>query len=172
MHRWRLVGRWIPSVMLSRSPHASYLSFILDFAIVYQSFPIMFYIHVSHIWISNRGSHTAIVHRISVYCILHAITFLPTHRLYQFTSVKGLWRQNLSKFQRLQFNITFTGNMRGRMIVIQTQSRRVMHGTGYTIMACYEPTTQVCILRRRDIVRYTNYLHLHYICRYTRVKRL
>ena len=44
MHRWRLVGRWIPSVMLSRSPHASYLSFILDFAIVYQSFTC----HVLH----------------------------------------------------------------------------------------------------------------------------
>ena len=134
----------------------------------------MFYIHVSQVWISNRGSHIAIVHRISMYCILHAITFLPTHRLYQSTSVKGLRKQNLPTFHILQFYITFTGNMRGWMIVIQTQSGRVMHGTGYTIVACCEPTTQVCIPQRPDIVRYTNYLHLHYICicRYTRAKGL
>ena len=44
MHRWGLVGRWlgIPSEMLR--PHASYLSFILDFATVYQSFTY----HVLH----------------------------------------------------------------------------------------------------------------------------
>ena len=102
----------------------------------------MFYIHVSQVWISNRGSHIAIVHRISMYCILHAITFLPTRRWYQFTSVKGLWRENLSTFQIFQFYITLTGNMRGRIIVIQTPSCVVLDIQIWLAM------TQGCIPQR------------------------